>query len=261
MRKRRGFKGTWFPVLSTVVGDPETPIASVVREAIVSPGDGFQVGVNVTSLILDVPQEVNNPDSPGFLGAFTQNGYALRRIVGKIYCSAEETLTDASTDTIPFAYIAAAGLFVARAADAADAGGGGGGYPIGGTAAWQTDYNPLDPNCIREPWIWRRTWKLGSPTGNLRQIGAWMDGSGGVNANRGGFYPTNNAQYGSAFDGPHVDARTRRRVSSDDRLFMAMAVHASPRTEQVYDGVADIRFTWEFRVFGAMRRDTNKGNF
>lgn len=256
MRKRRS-NGIWMPTIGIDNGDSETPRFSVSRRVVLAVPN-VETVVYVSSVIFDVPQETNNDDVPGFLGAFTQNAYFLQRVVGKINVAMDDaaasTTYPARPDQTPKANLVAAGLFVARAGDRADSQSEG--SPVGGTAAWQTDYNPLDPNCIREPWLWRRTWVLGSPTWKLYQEKTAL-----VNnlASRG-IYPTTNSGGAGSLDGPHVDARTRRRVSSDDRLWVAFAAHSLPFGAGLDDG-GNVYIDWEFRVFGSMRKDRNRGNF
>lgn len=167
MRRRTRNRGTWFPIIGQDNGDEETLKYTTARR-ITLDLSSEEVVVFVSSLVLDVPQEPDSLDTAGFLGSYLNNEYVLQRIVGKINCAINDSA--ASTPTFPTVApgetprrsIVAAGIFVARAGDQADTVGLG--SPIGGSAAWQTDYNPLEPDCIREPWLWRRTWILGSPT-------------------------------------------------------------------------------------------------
>jgi len=258
-RKRRQFRGTWFPVLGQENSDPDPTTWTTVNEALLSASAG-QVTVGVFPVLRDYPQEHDNTASSAALGLYTLNEYALRRVVGKIVCNIEDTVTTA-TATTPFTYSVAAGLFIARAGDDADNPGYAADTPIGGTAAWQTDYNPLEPDCIREPWLWRRTWQLGSPLAALRQINAQAGGAPTITSTRGLGIPWSNTGYGSVADGPHVDAKTRRRVGNDDRLWLALAYHYNPFSNISVTEIADCHFYWEFRAFGAMRRARNRGAF
>lgn len=256
MRKRRN-NGSWLPIIGQNNNDPETSMDTTARRVDLVLNNQ-QVTVFVSSVIYDVPLE---PDSEQIgltnLGAFQNNEYFLKRVVGKINVGmqTEGSVAMPTIDTnAPQKFIVAAGLFVARAADAQLAG-----FPVGYPANAQADYNPLDPNCIREPWLWRRTWVLGSPYWNyLREQGIVSGGTTAPNVIPR--QPESNAEFGSALDGPHVDARTRRRVSSDDRLWLAVAGHALPfgGTAQ---GTGSANFDWEFRVFGSMRRARNSGTF
>jgi len=256
VRRRRKFRGIWFPILGAENGDTHT--WTTVNEAIIQAGN-VDVAVGIFPVLRDYPQEHDNTASTAALGLYTLNEYALRRVVGKIVCNVEDNVTTAS-DTIAVSYSVAAGLFVARAGDDADTGAAD--TPIGGTATWQTDYNPFEPDCIREPWLWRRTWNLGSPLAALRQINSQSGGSPVLTSTRGLGLPWSNTQYGSVADGPHVDAKTRRRVGNDDRLWLALAAHANPFTDATpFTQPSDIHFYWEFRAFGAMRRAHNRGAF
>lgn len=265
MRRRRKFRGTWFPVIGTP-NDSETPTRwTTVNDFFLELPELPDIVVAVRPLILDVPQEPDDNTSSigGNLGAFTQNAYALRRIVGKCNVWHETTYTDnsdAGSTPAQSSIIVAAGIFVARAADASDTGGGLG-SPIGGANTWQSDYNPLEANCIREPWLWRRTWTLQNAILQQRIAVANLSGLY-VPSTIGppGVEASSNLAGRSVLDGPHVDARTRRRVTSDDRLWLAVAAHNTP-FEGSFDSPGRIHVNYEFRVFGAMRRDRNRGSF
>lgn len=254
MYRKRKFKGTWFPTIGSSSGESPDVKWTNAREAIVDTDGNGVIVVGIASIIIDIPSEPDTDDTTR-LSDLIGNEYALRRIVGKIYCRVEETYS--TGDQYPLSYMAAAGLFVARAGDARSDSGEGAGSPIGGPSTWETDYNPLEPQCIREPWIWRRTWLLGSPLAqeNFRDAAAPV-------VSRVIGLPTANTQYGSVADGPHVDARTRRRVGQDDRLWLAYAAHPLPfgytSPNNVYGNVV---FNWDFRVFGALRKARNRGNF
>jgi len=256
-RKRRQFRGTWLPILGAE--NPDTTTWTTVNEAVIGAGN-VDVTVGIFPVLRDYAQEHDNTASTAALGLYTLNEYALRRVVGKIVCCVEDTVQTA-TETLAFSVTACAGLFIARAGDDADPQAGD--SPIGGNAVWQTDYNPLDPDCIREPWLWRRTWQLGSPLAALRQLNTNPQGGTPLlTSTRGLGLPWSNTQYGSVADGPHVDAKTRRRVGNDDRLWLALACHTNPFTDGTPPAdPPDVHFWWEFRAFGAMRRARNRGAF
>lgn len=261
MRKRRS-RGAWFPIIGQDYIGEDTVTFTTARNATIDTAQGV-IPVLCTSIVYDVPHEPDAADAvETYLSAYQANEYALQRVVGKLCIAVEDRggLTwAAGPGDFPESYTVAAGLFVARAGDANDASGPG--YPIGGTAALQTDYNPLDPDCIREPWLWRRTWVLGSPTWKLWQEHEAYNGATTGLSNTRGIHPSTNTCFGSALDGPHVDARTRRRVGNDDRLWLAVAAHANPFQATLPTNYAEIVCNWEFRVFGSLRKARNRGNF
>jgi len=250
MRRRRGFKGTWFPINSdTFVEGPGDPLQAAPLEGTQGCGTaatGPETSIRV--LTYDQPAEL----APLLNDALGQE-YALRRIVGKLHIWWQDT-TNGSTSLDLYTAQIAAGFFVARAQSSEgneDLPEGAVNNSVTGFATGATtfeQYSPLSAGAIREPWIWRRTWVLGNPPssdGNLTQTR--------------GVLPVTNIDYGSVLDGPHIDAKTRRRVRQDERLFFVM-------TGRMLDGgggTVSLNFNWtlDVRLFGAMRKARNKGAF
>jgi len=179
---------------------------------------------------------VSGIDFPGNLALQENQDYLLKRIVGKVWCW---YIPSNSGGNSPETIEVTAGFFVARQDPLQ-------GIPIGYTGLQTTQdnesYNPgaLATQC--EPWIWRRSWLLsgvqGTSYNNLR-------------------FPGSNAGYGSVMDGPHVDARTKRRVSSDDRVFFAIGVTT------VLSGInlnGAMQYWVDVRGLGSMRRPHNRGS-
>lgn len=248
MRRRRGFKGTWFPINSeTFVEGPDDPIEAAPLQGTQGCGTGA-TGAETTFRILTYDQ----PGEDSFLiNDILGQEYALRRIVGKLHLWWQDTTNGATPQDLYTAQIAA-GFFVARAGtDPND-------LPEGAVNNSVTSfitgvdtfkqYSPMSAGAIREPWIWRRTWVLGNPPasdGNLTQTR--------------GVLPVSNIDYGSVLDGPHIDAKTRRRIRQDERLFFVM-------TGRMLDGgggTVSLNFNWtlDVRLFGALRKARNKGAF
>lgn len=229
MRTRRRAKYTWFPNIGFQGSDEENDLA----------GFPFSVGVSatagtITSSVTElIPDFVHSqPSTSGdSLNEFIGNEYVLKRLVGKVFMSVNAQIGG------PLTIIVAAGFFVARAEEAAPQ------LPIGtGTAAdINLNYGPLNNQNIREPWLWRRAWQLRNP---------------GESTSRGldGTYSG-----GSVLDGPHIDAKSARRIRQDERLFFSFAAtHLdafSAAQSTAITGYLD------YRVLGALRKAKSRSAF
>lgn len=87
------------------------------------------------------------------------------------------------------------------------------------------EHNPLEMEGADDPWIWRRKWILGNASyvnnaNNpfVQSSIEWMQWNIGTKG-----YPFCTSGYGSVADGPHVDQKTRRRISREERLFWVLA--------------------------------------
>jgi len=250
MRRRRSPKVTWLPTLGTTVGADEVEINV----------SGLQSQFEVTKLPTDVgylgiyPLTVDQPSGedpaePVSLADAIGSEYFLRRIVGKLFIN---TFVDGPIANGVTAVAISAGFFVARSDYTTP------GLPAGATMlgtnpsdgnTWAS-FSPLDSRCMREPWIWRRNWIL--------SVNGWD--AGGTQP-----YPSGNVNYGiSSLDGPHIDAKTRRRVSNDDRLYFAIAGTAWPfdfPEVDTEDLAVNVQFWLDYRLVGSLRKARNRGVF
>lgn len=264
-RKKRRTKYTWFPTAWTQgAGGSDHRL----------PGIDFALGVDsagtittgIIPLTADAPKEPADNDprtTTGILPDIVGQEYFLKRIVGKFHIAhvgfalyAGGVPTEGTITTFPNATIVGAGIFVARADDLSA---GGVDLPVGATvgATLREQYSPLHVNTIREPWVWRRTWILGNPLVKL----AFQRGSlTAVNGFAGGFFPPTTAGYGSIQDGPHVDAKTARRVSNDDRLWLAVSTQTWP-VNTAFQTDTEIRGHFDYRILAQLRRAFNRGVF
>lgn len=270
MRRRRRARVTWLPNLGTLGIDPEdnSPVRTF---AIIATGDG-KANAAIIPLTFDSPVETDGALATDPLVNFVGSEYLLRRIVGKVYASVSQQVNTEQNQaaSIDFdAVLFTCGFFVARANDI-------GSPPIGtdlpvgaGITVGQTInlYSPDHPDVIREPWIWRRTWILGNQAKKFLPV---------IAANPTIFsdlpltmFPTNNAEYGSVHDGPHIDAKTRRRISSDDRLWFAIAArqldsrngaNLIPTLDLIRTN-CEIQGILDYRLVGSIRKAHNRGNF
>lgn len=236
--RRRRRTVTWFPSIGTSAGEGEDDASG--REFTVSvPADGT-TNVVITALTFDEPKgDDNSSITETSLSDIIGSSYMLRRIVGKLYAAHNGSLT-----TDHNAVLFAGGFFVARAADDSQATGSD--QPIGSQSISerQENYNPLSVDCIREPWIWRRVWLLGNTNATLQGVSRLPVTTGG---------------FGSVQDGPHIDAQTMRRVTSDERLWFVVAARSFPVGSTLED--TSVQGYLDFRILGSIMKDRNRGVF
>lgn len=255
-RRKRRNQGTWLPVLGTEYGtdlDPHEHISFFNFRLDVPANGPADSVIGIFPVTYDTPQEdddITNKHTP--LIEVVGNEYFLKRIVGKCFLNvAEEIDTDANAVHMPRGYIVTAGMFIARAQDTKDVGGQD--VPLGGIIV--NNYGPQMRSTIREPWIWRRSWNLG---GTTQIVG--LDAAGSLK--QYGWFPPNNAEYGSIQDGPHIDQKTKRRVRQDERLwFVCQARSTTSFVSAGVNAIAEIEVWCDFRYFAASRKAKNQGNF
>jgi len=241
MARRRRTRYQWLYNTGTIGPGANVEDTSSGRELTITTPVNATQSVSIVDLLLDTSSDEQPTTLP--LGVYQNNDYVIKRIVGKCFVNFE-----AGGATANPAAIVTAGIFVARAGDADDVAGAEN-FPIGaaGLGAQAVDnYSPNRAETIREPWIWRRQWILGNPS-----IPA---GVGGQN------YPSTSAGYGSVADGPHIDAKTGRRVGSDERLFFVLSSRNYP-VNIAGDAAIFIRCWLDYRVLGAMRRTKARSAF
>lgn len=129
------------------------------------------------------------------LGDWEGSAYRLRRIVGKVFAGMEQNIPPQGS-TYPMACLLTVAYEIIRVDEAA-------GAPLRAADA----YSPQDLDNIQDPFIWRRSWVLTNDFGGNAQAQPFWQ-----------WAPRGTPDYGSAWDGPHIDARTARRVSDEERL-------------------------------------------
>lgn len=237
-RKRRT-KYTWLPISGSaaqVEGDPQR--ANKRGVGIVSI-DGAE-DLEIIPLLLDTPAETANQDET--LADIIGSEYFIKRIVGKLFCSYSQV--PGSQGDIPVSVLVTAGFFIARADTAL-----GQGVPVGTDDALN-NYSPAAAINIREPWVWRRTWMLGNEALEALTVNSPT-------------WPGRNTSYSGVMDGPHIDARTARRVRKEERLFFALSCGRafSDAQEGTPDGPANVNWLLDYRVLGALRKSVARGSF
>lgn len=194
-------------------------------------------GLNTTinSLTLDYPADAVRAGAvqPLSLSDYQGSGYRLRRVVGKFFCGIDQDVGDGQGNSYPEAALVAAGLIVLRVDSTT-------GAPLNATA---NDYSPLNLDNVQDPWIWRRTWMLSNFQG--------FAGGGGAHTAYS-YYPITNAEYGSVKDGPHLDQKTARRVSDEERLFLVVStVYPSGLAADV---AGTVRWVFDYRILASPLR-------
>lgn len=227
MRRRTKPRVVWLPkdVGSTL---QNTNIINEVFTISAGAAPGDTVIDGGVSVVIDFPAvPTGGVDT---LSDVENSGYRLRRIVGKCFVGIEQsTQTDSGA-----IYLVACGFLIVRCDQA--------GAALDPTFA-QYSHFPADNDDI--PWIWKREWIVQDLTAS----------TGGTFA-KAQRYPTNNASYGSVSDGPHIDQKTARIVSQNERLFFITSV--INLAGGVNQATNDIRVICTPRVLASMR--TSSGN-
>lgn len=261
MARRRRTKYTWFPVIGTANTGNIDNVAG--RQFALAIGPGSASNVIISELLPDAPQEGDDLANTNPIVVTLGNEYFIRRIVGKLFITHGGIRSANNDPSVPQSAYVAAGIFIARANDS-DAGGGIN-SPIGSAtlAERQENYSPFGEDTIREPWIWRRSWILDhSAFPKPVQEAVIEVGSVGVVSTSALFqnFPVTTAGYGSVMDGPHVDAKTARRVRQDERLWFVVAAIPFP-VPTTTGASSNIVGYFDFRVLGALRKAKNRGSF
>lgn len=188
----------------------------------------------VFAVVADNPTDIALTGGINTLSDVEQSSYRLRRIVGKLWCGLAQQAGDEFVNDL----VATAGFIILRV--------GPNGQPLAtlNAAGAFESYNAQAIDQVMDPWIWRRSWRLG----NIPQASV---APGAV------IYPESNATLGSAPDGPHIDQKTARIVGAEERLFLVLSLTVSdgPLQTQVQQAV---RWVGDFRVLASMR--SNVGN-
>jgi len=181
------------------------------------------------------------------------NAYRLRRIVGKFHAAAN--INNNAETVIPTVDLAA-GFMVCRTDDD--------GNILVEQAGISGDVTrgPLAQDGAEDPWIWRRRWLLSTvPSGyvfndpNVANIAGDLFAYNTALGFQGQF-PQTTAGYGSVQDGPHIDQKTARVISSNERLFFWVQGRLSNPSDNT--NTADINWQLDMRLLASLRQ--NVGN-
>lgn len=232
MRRRRAPRVVWLP--QTNANSLGLPLTSAFQEFAVDVGGAkgaFAVGE--IPLTIDAQSDPLAPESS--LSDVENSGYRLRRIVGKIWVRRFQA-EDAGQS--PPICILTAGIIVRRADEAT-------GVSYAVTTGNAALVSPGEIENAGDPWVWRRSWILNNQAG-IDPAAQEPQG------------PTNNYLFyaGGNADGAHVDQKTARVVSSEERLFLS--VSATVLVSALGQDLAEHRVVTDLRVLASMR--TSMGN-
>lgn len=257
-RRRRRRRVTWLPNLGTNSEQIASDLPGrQIIQTVLATGASNAV---VTPITFDAPQETTEIAQGTALSDIIGSEYIIERIVGNIF----HNLATADVPQNNFAVLVTSGFFVARADnDAVD-------DPIGSPtlAELLQEYSPSFVNNIREPWMFRRTWMLGSGPVPVLDAGA-TQGSVPTAADGGGqspgsttrtSFPSSNVYYGTAVGGPFFDIASKRHVSQDDRLFYIQSCQTHP-IDTTFTGAVTLVTHIDYRILGQIVKARNSGTF
>lgn len=208
--------------------DQTVPGSSIALEAAVVL-DGAQSGpLDLTSSLSDIEN----------------SGYRLRRIVGKIFVFIQQDTVENTTA----AFIGVTAGFMVRRTDP------GTGSSLAASIS-QANINPATVENNMDPWIWRRSWLLGtgpSFANDTLPLDAETAGRLAIR-NR-----ADNATGLSALDGPHIDQKTARIIGPEERLFLDVSATVVVPGGGPLSSTMSLLVVTELRVLGSMR--TSSGN-
>lgn len=238
-RRTRRSRVTWLPnLVFTTDGDENTNLCTGV--VAVDPR-----AVSTTEVFPLVRDE--QPDATDvILSDYTQSGYLLKRVVGKFFCGMAQLPSEAEpAGPITSTCIVTAALEIIRVGPDNNA---------LANAQAEVVYNPLAELNERDPWIWQRSWCFSN--GNMDPTQFPTTNAIG---NTFAFFPYTNAEYGSVADGPHVDAKTARRVGPEERLCLTVTTNSLIDQGANAEGGA-VPFVFQYRVLGVPIRSSNRRN-
>lgn len=258
MRKRRRTRYKWLPVLPDALDNGAGGIFYTATRQINVLTAGLTPGLIILPVTTDRILE-DEASQNMLMVEMVGSDYFLKRIVGKLslaYAQDNRAYVAGAPPIWPAVQVGA-GFFVARSEGGDQSIGSP--APIGAATATAVqnyeNYSPLSEGAIREPWIWRRTWSLG----NNYDAAAF---AAGANTSGQAYYPANNLNFGSVLDGPHIDAKTARRVGQDNRLWFALAIQGIPTSSAIEPTQGcTVSGTLDIRLLGALRKSKSSGAF
>lgn len=245
MRRKRRFRGIWMPpdlthAINFTGQAPPATITAGTDTAIKYQAMGpFSTGLGqgetfatTIGLIGDFNDSTLPNAGPGQTLADIAVGYSLRRVVGKIFVTCDQVATNDADNS--YAFAVTCGIIVRRISDS-----GGAVTALAGPQFYEN---------WRDPYLWRRTWVIENQPQAV--LSAYYDP-----------WPAHNAVGGSVHDGPHVDAKTRRTVKSEERLFLDIQATTLNGTAGAGGGVNSfVHVYWDLRFFGRTFQSSGNRN-
>lgn len=231
-RRRRGSRGTWLPIDPTFYGEETLARTYFDTQNLLdfdTEGNGSRLLCAAIPIAFDQTQQTDADPAATMRDVTEGQEYFLDRVVGKCW-AALQTDVGGETPEAAVEAIVCFGLAILPVNDNNEQ-----------PALLTDDYDPLLSQNVMAPWIWRRTWILAGGGPNI-----WN-------------YPSALWQYGSVMDGAHVDAKTKRRIRKEQRLFGIWAVHKITAVATTLG--LNFSYGHDFRLHGALRRARNKSTF
>lgn len=233
MRRRRKFRGLWLPpdLTHAINFTGQAPPATItmgsdtaIKYQAMGPfsnglGQGETYSTSVP-LVGDFNESTLPNAGPGQTLADFSIGYSLRRVVGKIWCSVDQQILGDADNS--YLYAITCGIIVRRVGDQGQI------LALPGPQFYEN---------WTDPYLWRRTWFIAN---------AKFQQSLAYNVD----FPSSNAEYGSIQDGPHVDAKTRRTIKAEERLFLDIQATTMNGDNIAPDDPTFAYVWWDLRFFG-----------
>lgn len=229
MARRRRAQYRWFPADPTFYGESQT--GSYYWTNILAGEPGASGEIFATAVLPDQSYndaQAGQSDNMTLRDYVEGQDYILKRMVGKVWGSLEQVNAADHVNSV----ILSMGFAILPVDDDTNA-----------PALDSVDYDPLNPSNSMNPWIWRRTWILANLLGPDTNF----------------YYPNNLGAYGSVMDGGHVDSKSARRVTREQRLFYIAAARTIESTGVVPE--VQIQVGFDIRCLGAMRKGRNQSTF
>jgi len=244
MRKRRN-RATWFPVNPTFAGEGGSQGYTTYETDLDFPVNAQFLDSQILAvpLTLDFTPSIDAVQTSDLtLQNYVQGqDYLLQRVVGKVWGGINQEYQDNTA-------LRSGILCIALAVLPNEAG-------SSGPQIDPSEYNPVFAENAQQPWIWRRTWRLDNPA--IWSVDIQLELLPGSIQG----YPGNTSGYHGMQEGGHLDAKSRRRITKEHRLYL---VGAMQTVSGNYED-ATLQSTWHFgfdlRVLGQMRRGKNKSSF
>lgn len=228
-----------------------------LTSCIKSSTSGLSTRPQTFPLTFDQPvEQQQNLSNASKLSDFIGEGYVLQRIVGNVFVTVLQEPNNIGGAIGPGGCKVTCGMFVARADSANPE------VPIGDDSFVDAEdieaYSPDDPDNVREPWLWRRTWLLGITGQQVTAVGTPLNPIFATRA-----LPPNNMAYPSGMTGPFVDSRVKRRVTGDNRLWFTVVARNWPLGTTGDAGADDLTINGhiDFRIFGHLVKNTKQATF
>lgn len=241
MRRRRGARAAWLPVIPTDYGANKVTWyeTTLTFSSPVSPGDTSQFAIPLT--FDDSSAQEQAGSIPSLRDRVEGQDYTLQRVVGKVWMSANRV--QAFSDMELYELIGCIALAVLPA-DAS----------TGDPALPGEEWNPLFSRNSQQPWIWRRTWRLDTP--QVYQSESPLEFIGPQS------YPTSTAGYHGLQEGGHLDTKgVKRRITKEHRLYLVAAAGVITSIEVAEPVPSLIDWGYDLRALGTMRRARNRSSF